>query len=156
MASTETLRDTDAEFIRTSAPWTWWCTLTFKRHLREEEAERILKQWMREVAMVLVGEHLMAAWALEPTKGGRPHYHVLLLGLHPGSRQPTVADLRRAWLAVDRRCGFTKIARYDPARGLGVGHYLSKGEDYDLGVVCPRHPGCRRARGRCLVAASAW
>ncbi len=141
------LQRVTGDFIHGFAPWTAWATFTFRRDVSEALALTTLKTWSQQVAN---GLHMPMAWAWEPQANGRPHFHVLIAlqgeQLYPDETMERLCfRLRRAWHEQGDACGRSEAGVYDP-RG-GAAWYSAKHRDWDIDIVCPRPPVCRKRKG---------
>jgi hypothetical protein len=139
------------EFIAALAPWTWWCSLTFRGALSRDEAQATFKAWLRVVARE-AHEHVWAAWAHGLQAEGRPHFHCLL-AIRSDAFDESSATL--AWWGVDPRAGGTEIRRYRDDGGAAWYQTDPHHDEWDVLLACPRRPRCRRAAG-CLMGARFW
>ena len=94
--------------------WSHFGTLTFRQERSQQSAVRDFRRWVRRVEQ-RSGGRVDWMFAVEPTYTGAAHVHCLL----NTTKETTVEKLRDAWQA-----GFSKIVRYDRARGAR--HYLMK------------------------------
>lgn len=149
--ASDEVRAVASRWIAGQAQWTWWVTLTFRTPVTSETAVKLLRRWLRAVAIELAGAHVPVAWTLEWQSSGRPHFHVLLALVAEVSGD----ELLRLWTRIDRACCARKLARadaFDSSKGAAL--YMLKGSEWDVNVACPRPPRCRRSR--CVKAPSAW
>jgi hypothetical protein len=133
-------------FIHGIATWTTWATLTFGRPVSDSQADAALVRWLRAVAKQAAREHLRVVWGVEYQPGGYPHFHVLL------AFPPTVAHaavqhrrLAQLWRQSDKATGFSHFRRFDPDQGAAW--YVAVHAEWDVQLVCPRRPRCRRKAG---------
>ena len=133
--------------------WAFFGTLTFARDVTPLEAWAAFRGWARKLAMANA-THIRVAVVMEHTKGGRPHFHLLLQGdLLPLTFKRDEA--RRSWRSTLKgRTGNTRFARFRP--GPKAYWYMTKAGEPEMLVACPRPPRCRRAKGGCAEAPGCW
>lgn len=123
--------------------WSWFATLTYKREVKPEAAERDFNRWMRIENQKRFGRRYKArsrslsyARAIEYQKRGVVHYHALVGLAGQLSRFDAMKEWENAgaleWFETPPsggyelrpRTGFARIFEYDPT--LGATHYVSK------------------------------
>ncbi len=140
------LRQGWANFIRRTADWEWYVTLTFRGYVQERHAMNALRKWARSLAKEQLGAHFSIVYTLERTTGaGIWHFHVLVGPALEGQRRLTRQNIEAAWRSASFHAGFARIERFDV--GGNAPHYVVKTAGFDIGIVCPRHVNCRRHAG---------
>jgi len=128
--------------------WSWVLTLTMRHDVPDQRVGQAVRFYARGLAVDL-GLHFPFAFTTERRDGTRgAHGHALLGGGLQGIGR---RELEHRWRASDPAAGFTRINRYTPAIGAGLGAslYLTKEHDrWGVGVVCPRTGDC--AHRRCV------
>lgn len=140
----KTQRQQCADWIRGHAEWTWWATLTFKYSISRDAAVRAFKEWLRTVAVGVIGDHVKVAWSVEGSERDHTHLH-LVMALPPTTNRRQIRTIESLWRGADSRAGFTSFEPYNPS--LNGVLYLLKGNDWDVSVGCPRRPECRKKNG---------
>lgn len=125
-------------FIHALAAWSWYCTLTYRdaRH-DAKRVEREIRRWADGLARD-TRQHVSVAIGVEPHLSGALHAHALVA--FESATILSAAEIGVAW-----RGGFTRIERFDRARGASW--YLAKTPLWGIVKGCPRSPRCRRRSG---------
>ncbi|MGO9837362.1 MAG: hypothetical protein ACLP1X_24470 [Polyangiaceae bacterium] len=110
--------------------------------VREDEAQQLLWRWLKRLVREHVQSHFQVAWAFERGKQGqRPHFH-LLIAILSGSRLDE-ETARALWMSNDVSNGKMDLDPYDDGRDAAP--YLTKQDEWDVGMTCPRRRDtCRR------------
>ena len=152
MSTPNAVSEAAGRFVHDLAEWRWWATLTFRHDIGVDRADRAFRRWLRAIARDVVRDHVTVAWATGPQRFGRPHFHVLLAWRWDSLVYD--ADLgEQLWRWVDHNAGHARVERYD--RDEGAAWYQAAHAEWDVNLVCPRSPRCRR-NGPCLLAPGSW
>lgn len=136
------LLDALAAFLGAGEP-AWFATLTFRGEPSRATCERLIREWLRELAKSM-RSHFDVALGFGEQDRGVDHCH-LALGRESAGLDPRDAAAR--W-----RSGDALVEPYDPA--LGGGAYLALHATWDRQRVCPRSGPCRN-KG-CAQAPGPW
>ena len=140
------------QFLNDQGAWTWWATLTFKRRVSDVAAARAFRDWCRTIARE-TRRHVRVAFAWELQSRGVPAYHALLAIPEDEPWGFNAKTGGAMWRSVHSSAGFTRIERFDPAKGAAW--YEGGHENWDVNVACPRPSVCRRKKG-CRWAPGPW
>ena len=120
-----------ADFMRTLEPFSWYCTLTFRREITLWKVKNLFNRWIREMNEIIVGKqyrkkHMPGiAWvrAVEKQKRGVWHIHALLD--HPNIERITKNRVLKIWENIGFQTGkVNRVVEYDSE--LGACGYLGK------------------------------
>lgn len=140
-------REAYAEHMRGFAPWSVFCTFTFKDHVPDRYAHDCFKLFCWKLARDLIKEHITIFFAWEPQLREVLHFHALMAILADDYRAIKPQLVRNYWT------GNAKVEKYD-AKKKGE-RYIARHKYYDTNVACPRPPACRRRDG-CIKAPGPW
>lgn len=137
-------------FTLALAPWTHFCTLTFRARVSDLHAEAVFRRWARQIARDLARDHFRIAWAFGHQANERPHFHALIC-LPPGLRPAggTCRTLRGLWGWADKKAGWAEAERYRP--NGGAVWYMANHHEMSWATVCSWPPRCRRWGRGCQV-----
>ena len=147
------LQESAGRFVYGLADWTWYLDLTFSQRMHPERAGKVLRDWAQDIARNYVRHHVPLVWTEEQQRREAVHFHALI-----ATPQPDCLDdklLGYLWRTAHRHAEFNRVRRYDPAKGGAW--YVAKSGVIDFNVACPRiHRACKRRKGHCAAAPSAW
>ena len=128
--------------------WTMFATLTTKRRVPKDHFKRLLREFLRPLA-IAEHEHVLYAAVVGRDSNHRVHGHLLLR-----TTSATVREVEQLWHDTHADTGHAKVRLYDAAKGA-VYYIADHDGELEVNIACPRPNKCRRKRG-CVLAPSPW